>query len=128
MKSRLVPNALVFSTSLCFGLVAFAAGDPALIPKAPPPPDAPTWQKPFKKEDYKGKPYTDDVYKTGIQTIPGTIMPVYYDVGGEGVTFHDTTPKNKGSGSLNTGKDYLSQFRKDEAVDISYTKRAFDES
>lgn len=66
--------------------------------------------------------YTDDFYTKGVQTIPGKIQCEYYDVGGEGVAFHDTDTVNSGSGGLNKGKDYLSTFRIQEAVDISYTK------
>lgn len=66
--------------------------------------------------------YTDTIYKKGIQSIPGKIQCEYYDFGGEGVAFHDTDSINSGSGILNKGKDYLSNFRAQEAVDISYTK------
>ncbi|MFY0650695.1 MAG: carbohydrate-binding protein [Cyclobacteriaceae bacterium] len=66
--------------------------------------------------------YTDSTYTQGIQTIPGKLQCEYYDFGGEGVSFHDMDTSNNGSGKLNKGSDYLSTFRKDEAVDISYTK------
>jgi hypothetical protein len=72
---------------------------------------------------YAGKPYEDAIYKGGSQAIPGTIMCAYYDSGGEGVAYHDTTPKNMGSGTLNPADgSYLNEFRMHEAVDISYTK------
>jgi hypothetical protein len=71
--------------------------------------------------DYKGKPWKDTP-----QAIPGKVWLAYYDVGGEGVAYHDLTKDNKGSGSLNRGPAEKDNFRKDEAVDISYTKAAFD--
>ncbi len=72
---------------------------------------------------YLGKPYADVMYKSGPQAIPGKIMCAYYDLGGEGVAYHDTTPKNMGSGTLNPADGtYLNEFRMHEAVDISYTK------
>jgi hypothetical protein len=79
---------------------------------------------------YKGKPYKDSVYNRGPQIIPGTIECAYYDMGGEGVAYHDFEPINKGSGELNKLPEhqrpqataYHWNFRKDEAVDISYTK------
>jgi hypothetical protein len=47
----------------------------------------------------------------------------YYDLGGEGVAYHDTDAKNNGSGGLNPADGtYLNQFRMDEGVDTSYTK------
>lgn len=66
--------------------------------------------------------YTDAIFVKGIQTIPGNIQCEYYDLGGEGIAFHDTDSINSGSGELNKGADYLSKFRAQEAVDISYTK------
>ena len=74
-------------------------------------------------KDYKGTPFTDSKYKDGAQKIPGKLMCAYYDLGGEGVAYHDTDAKNKGSGGLNPldGK-YLNEFRAKEGVDTSYTK------
>lgn len=66
--------------------------------------------------------YSDDQYKQGIQSIPGKLQCEYYDLGGEGIAYHDTDSVNNGSGKLNIGDDYLDAFRKEEAVDISYTK------
>jgi hypothetical protein len=72
---------------------------------------------------YLGKPYSDAVYKGGPQAIPGRIMFAYYDLGGEGMAYHDTTPTNLGSGKLNPADGtYLNEFRMHEAVDTSYTK------
>ena len=45
------------------------------------------------------------------------------DLGGEGVAYHDTNPKNHGSGELNPADGtYLNEFRIHEGVDTSYTK------
>lgn len=72
---------------------------------------------------YKGKPYSDSVYKSGAQAIPGKLQCEYYDFGGEGVAFHDTDTINSGSGRLNPADgSYLHEFRINEAVDISFTK------
>jgi hypothetical protein len=65
------------------------------------------------------------------QAIPGRVECAFYDVGGEGVAYHDTTPINVLSGILNQSKDhqpakdatpYHWNFRRDEGVDISFTK------
>src|SRR5277367_5024139 len=75
------------------------------------------------QDSYKGTPYQDSRYKRGAQTIPGRVECAYYDLGGEGVAYHDTDSKNNGSGGLNPADGtYLNQFRMDESVDISYTK------
>jgi hypothetical protein len=72
---------------------------------------------------YKGTPYHDSHYQGGLQAIPGKVMCAYYDLGGEGVAYHDSDAENHGSGMLNPANgDYLNEFRKDEGVDISYTK------
>ena len=55
----------------------------------------------FSKEKYKGKPFSNTVYKGGAQTIPGKLQCEYYDLGGEGIAFHDTDTINSGSGGLN---------------------------
>jgi len=76
--------------------------------------------------DYKGKPWQDKA-----QVIPGKIHAAFYDLGGEGVAYHDTDPEiNRGSGELNQRPEqqmpesspYYWNFRKNEGVDISYTK------
>jgi hypothetical protein len=80
--------------------------------------------------DYAGKPFHDSVYTAGAQTIPGKIECAYYDLGGEGVAYHDTDATNHGSGELNLKPEhqrphatlYVWSFRADEGVDISYTK------
>lgn len=72
---------------------------------------------------YKGIPYQDAHYHGGAQKIPGRVECAYYDLGGEGVAYHDADAKNHGSGELNPADGtYLNQFRMDEGVDISYTK------
>src|SRR6202042_783004 len=72
---------------------------------------------------YKGLPYHDSRYQSGPQHIPGRVLCAYYDLGGEGVAYHDSDAKNNGSGTLNPADGtYLNQFRMDEGVDISYTK------
>lgn len=73
--------------------------------------------------EYKGKPYSDHVYTTGAQTIPGKLQCEYYDFGGEGIAFHDSDTINSGSGRLNPADgSYLHEFRINEPVDISFTK------
>jgi hypothetical protein len=64
--------------------------------------------------DQSGTPVT--------QAIPGRLQCEFYDAGGEGVSFHDSDAINSGSGGLNKGSDYLSTFRINEAVDISFSK------
>ena len=72
---------------------------------------------------YKGLPYHDSRYQEGPQKIPGRVLCAYYDLGGEGVAYHDTDSKNKGTGGLNPADGtYLNQFRMHEGVDTSYTK------
>ena len=72
---------------------------------------------------YKGAPYRDSRYQGGPQEIPGRVVCAYYDLGGEGVAYHDTDPQNHGSGELNPADGtYLNEFRMHEAVDTSYTK------
>jgi Carbohydrate binding module (family 6) len=72
---------------------------------------------------YKGTPYQDGRYTSGAQKIPGRVQCAFYDLGGEGVAYHDSDAKNNGSGALNP-KDgtYLNEFRMNEGVDTSYTK------
>jgi Carbohydrate binding module (family 6) len=76
-----------------------------------------------KSHDEKStSPYRDSLHTQVIQTIPGRIQCEYFDLGGEGIAYHDSDSSNRGSGGLNKGTDYLSTFRKDESVDISFTK------
>ena len=72
---------------------------------------------------YKGLPYRDKMYRDGPQKIPGRVLCAYYDLGGEGVAYHDSDPQNHGSGELNPADGgYLNEFRMHEGVDTSYTK------
>ena len=72
---------------------------------------------------YKGTPYQDALYKKGAQKIPGKLQCEYYDLGGEGIAYHDADSINSGSGRLNkVDGSYLHSFRINEPVDISYTK------
>jgi hypothetical protein len=78
-------------------------------------------------KSYKGTPFHDSRYSGGAQKIPGTVMCAYYDMGGEGVAYHDADAKNNGSGALNPANgSYLNEFRMNEGVDISYTKFGLD--
>jgi len=72
---------------------------------------------------YKGVPYHDSRISGGPQHIPGRVQCAYYDLGGEGIAYHDSTAKNEGSGGLNPADgSYLNEFRMNEGVDTSYTK------
>lgn len=72
---------------------------------------------------YKGTPFEDSHYSAGPQPVPGRVQCAYYDLGGEGVAYHDSDANNNGSGALNPSDGtYLNEFRKNEGVDISYTK------
>ncbi len=76
---------------------------------------------------YKGTPFRDDHYSAGQQKIPGKVLCAYYDLGGEGVAYHDSDAKNNGSGALNPANGtYLNEFRMHEGVDTSYTKFKLD--
>ncbi|MCU1298275.1 MAG: hypothetical protein JWO91_2553 [Acidobacteriaceae bacterium] len=71
----------------------------------------------------RSEPFQDSVYRGGPQHIPGRVQCAYYDLGGEGIAYHDADAKNNGSGVLNPADgSYLNQFRMKEGVDISYTK------
>jgi hypothetical protein len=83
--------------------------------------------------DYKGKPFRDSLYTRGAQQIPGRVELAYYDLGGEGIAYHDVTPENEGSKLNREVHDYGSHwrpgipayiafFRENEGVDISFTK------
>ena len=72
---------------------------------------------------YKGLPYHDARHSDRPQKIPGKVLGAYYDLGGEGVAYHDSDPQNHGSGELNPADGtYLNEFRIHEGVDTSYTK------
>jgi hypothetical protein len=79
---------------------------------------------------YQGKPFQDSAYKAGAQSIPGIVQCALFDLGGEGVAYHDADSVNHGSGELNQqlqhqrphAGQYIWSFRKDEGVDLSYVK------
>ncbi len=76
----------------------------------------------LRPANYKGTPFKDSRH-SGVQVIPGRVQCEAYDFGGEGVAYHDSDAKNNGSGNLNPlDGSYFNEFRKDEGVDISYTK------
>jgi hypothetical protein len=67
--------------------------------------------------------YTGKAWKDSIQQIPGKVQCERYDVGGEGISFHDSDTINSGSGRFNLANGtYLNEYRMKESVDISYTK------
>lgn len=75
------------------------------------------------RSHYAGVPYHDSQYQGSPQKIPGRVVCAYYDLGGEGVAYHDADPQNHGSGELNPADGtYLNEFRIHEGVDTSYTK------
>ena len=84
--------------------------------------------------DYKGTPFKDPEHKSGPQVIPGRLQCALYDLGGEGVAYHDTDAINHGSGELNHRPEHcepgvpasICYFRENEGADISYTKNLAD--
>jgi hypothetical protein len=80
-------------------------------------------------QNYKGRPFTDSIYRKGPQVLPGRVELAYYDLGGEGIAYHDTSTENEGA-KLNRTKGHwrpgvpahIAFFRENEGVDISYTK------
>jgi len=84
--------------------------------------------------DYKGKPFEDAEHKSGPQAIPGRLQCALYDLGGEGIAYHDTDAINHGSGELNHRPEHcepgvpasICYFRENEGADISYTKNLAD--
>lgn len=82
-----------------------------------------------KQKTKAGIPFGDEKHQAAAQTVPGVVYCAYYDLGGEGVAYHDKDKKNNGSGSLNpVNGSYLHSFRIDESVDVSYTKEQWDMS
>lgn len=104
---------------ICFCLVIIPASTSVIFAQIP--------------AGYKGKPFKDQYYQLGAQAIPGRVQLAYYDLGGEGIAYHDSTPENEGA-KLNHEvhdygshkrpgiTDYTAFFRENEGVDISYTK------
>jgi hypothetical protein len=67
--------------------------------------------------------YKGTAWEHKPQEIPGKIQCECYDLGGEGISYHDTDSLNNGSGKLNPANgNFLNEFRMKEGVDISYTK------
>jgi hypothetical protein len=100
---RHLPLALLVGVSAA---VLARAADPTFIPAS-----------------YTGSPFGDSRHPKAPQKVPGRLQCELYDLGGEGVAYHDSDGKNSGSGGLNPlDGTYLNGFRADEAVDISYTK------
>ena len=85
-------------------------------------------------QDYKGKPFQDGTHADGPQVLPGRLQTSLYDLGGEGVAYHDTDAINHGSGELNHTKGHCEEgvpptichFREKDGVDISYVKKLAD--
>jgi len=79
---------------------------------------------------YRGRPFDDARFMSGPQVIPGRVELAFYDLGGEGIAYHDSDAINHGSGELNREKlherpgipDHILHFREQEGVDISFTK------
>lgn len=72
---------------------------------------------------YSGSFYYHDSLNHGPQIIPGRLECELYDIGGEGIAFHESDSINSGSGHLNPANGtFLNEFRINEPVDISYTK------
>ncbi|MEM9479991.1 MAG: c-type cytochrome domain-containing protein, partial [Verrucomicrobiota bacterium] len=64
------------------------------------------------------KPFGDEPI-----SLPGRLEAENYDRGGEGIAFYDNEPLNLGNGKGNLlFDDPQSTFRRDEGVDLSYTK------
>jgi hypothetical protein len=72
---------------------------------------------------FSQKNYNVNAWNGNIQQIPGKIQCEFYDIGGEGIAYHDNDSVNNGSGKLNPANGtFLNEFRMNEGVDISYTK------
>jgi hypothetical protein len=86
--------------------------------------------KSYIPSGYLGRPFVDENHITGPQVIPGKVELALYDLGGEGIAYHDFESENRGSGGLNVNPrhqrplatSYEWEFRKGEGVDVSYTK------
>lgn len=84
--------------------------------------------------EYQGKPFYDATYAPNPQVIPGRLQAAFYDLGGEGIAYHDTDAVNHGSGELNYKAGHCEEgvpatichFRENEGVDISYVKKMAD--
>ncbi len=100
------------------------------IKKALLPESATPTVKSYLPNDYKGRPFVDAVYTAGPQVIPGKLECALFDLGGEGVAYHDFESENRGSGGLNQNLNhqrphatpYEWGFRKQSGADVSYAK------
>jgi len=85
-------------------------------------------------DEYRGRAFADATHTGGAQRIPGRLEAALYDLGGEGVAYHDVDAINHGSGELNHKPEHceggvaveLCRFRENEGVDISYVKKGAD--
>jgi hypothetical protein len=75
-----------------------------------------------KSLEKKNTVHSESLFLENAPKIPGRIQCEFYNLGGEGIAYHDTDTANHGSGNLNKGTDHLSTFRQEEAPDISFTK------
>jgi hypothetical protein len=73
---------------------------------------------------YKGKPFCCDTLMGHYQQIPGVVKSVFFDSGGEGVGFHETTVGNQG-GSMRLDKNHQ-QIQADLPVDMQYFNSYWD--
>lgn len=72
----------------------------------------------FAQTNYKGRAFQNKPIE-----IPAKVQCEFYDLGGEGIAYHDNDSINQGSGKLNPANaTFLNEFRMNEGVDISYTK------
>jgi hypothetical protein len=84
--------------------------------------------------EYRGRPFRDAAHSGGAQAIPGRLEAALYDLGGEGIAYHDVDAVNHGSGELNHKPEHceagvptvVCRFREDEGVDLSYVKKGAD--
>ena len=126
-KSRVILQLFTMNTPLLILCLAVPLG---LIGCSSLQSDSPAKTSSTFPADYKGQPFSDEVYKGGPQVIPGRVECAFFDLGGEGVAYHDVDAINHGSGELNLmpyhqrphATPYFWGFRKEEGMDISYTK------
>src|SRR5580698_1586514 len=77
-------------------------------------------------DTYKGQPFQDAAHTSGPQVIPGRVQAALYDLGGEGVAYHDVDAINHGSGELNHKPEHCEEgvpvatcrFRENEGMDL----------
>src|SRR5580698_8815653 len=69
---------------------------------------------------YKGVPYHDSRYQGGPQKLPGRVLCAYYDLGGEGVAYHDTDLKNHSMNFVST-REWILHIRSSTGSQIRLT-------